>query len=213
MHSLITSYLLQAGKCALPGIGFFKIKHKPAEIDIVNKQMLAPGEEIVFNDEAIFLSKGLVNYVANKKSIPVNEAENLLSNFCNEWKERIGTGEKFCFETLGCLGKNDAGTVSFEKEEVPQYFKPVPAHKVLHENAEHTVLVGDKETTSTLMSEYYKEEIQVTKRTWFVGAIILAVIASVVLFFSFYNHKISVSNIGNRGHFNIKSAEETHFKP
>jgi nucleoid DNA-binding protein len=213
MHSLITSYLLQAGKCALPGIGFFKIKHTPAEIDIVNKQMLPPVEEIIFNEEAIFLSQGLINYVAHKKSIPVSESENLLNNFCREWKEKIEAGEKFCFATLGCLEKNDAGVVSFEKEENPEYFKPVFAQRVLHQNAEHTVLVGDRETTSTVMNEYYKEELPVVKRRWFVGAIVLAVIASLTIFFSFYGHRISVSAIGNRNHLNIKSAGETHFKP
>ena len=89
MHSIITSYLMQAGKCALPNIGFFKIKYKPAEPDHVNKQILPPVEEIVFNEQAIFLSGGLVNYLAAKKDISASEAERLLNNFCKEWREKF----------------------------------------------------------------------------------------------------------------------------
>jgi len=213
MHSLITSYLLQAGKCALPDIGIFKIAHKPAEIDTPNKQILPPVEEITFNEQAIFLSPGLINYIALKKNIPSGDAENLLNNFCKEWKEKIEDGETLCFESVGCLQKNESGVISFRKEEGPAYFKPVSAKRILHENIEHTVLVGDKETTSTVMNEYYKENIPVAKKRWAVGAIILGIISLVILCYSFYNHKISVSEIGNRSHLNIKSADATHFKP
>jgi len=213
MHSLITSYLLQAGKCALPNIGFFKIEYKPAEIDIVNKQMLSPVEEIVFTEQAAFSSPGLINYIALKKNIALAEAENLLNNFCKEWEEKIKAGEAFCFESFGCLQKNDAGIISFKKDKEPVYYKPVHAERVLHENAEHSVLVGDRETTSTAMNEYYKENILVAKKGWIIRAAILTAVALIILFYGFYNNKMGVSSTGNRNHFNIKSAGETHFKP
>ena len=211
MQSIITSYLLQTGKCALPEIGFFKFKHKPAEYDVVNKQLLPPSEEITYSEQAIFLSPGLVHYLAEKKGLPINEAEGLLYNFCREWRERLDTGEAFCFETIGCLQKNEHGIFSFEKDPIHNYFQPVPAERVLHEKVEHTVLVGDKETTSTVMSEYYKEETPAVKRGWVVGAIILAAIGLMVLIYSFYIHK--GSGIGNRNHIKIKPASETYFKP
>lgn len=213
MHSIITSYLLQTGKCALPDIGFFKIKYKPAESDIINKQMLPPLEEVVFSEQAIFLSPGLVNYLAVKKNIFVDEAENLLNNFCKEWKGRIEAGEALCLESIGCLQKNDAGILSFNREKFTAFFKPVPAERVLHENTEHAVLVGDRETTSTIMSDYYREEVPVVKRGWIVSAIILTSIALILLFYSFYNHRLSSSAIGNRNKLIIKSADETYVKP
>jgi nucleoid DNA-binding protein len=213
MHSIITSYLLQAGKCALPGIGFFKLKFKSAEIDIVNKQMLPPVEEVVFSEQALFLSPGFVNYLAVKKNIPAYEAEGLVNTFCREWKERLESGESLYLESIGCLQKNTAGIISFTKQKCPEYFKPVPAEKVFHVNTEHAVLVGDKQTTSTVMNEYYREESPVAKRRWVVGAIILGAIAIVILSYNFYNHKFSRSSIGNRSHFVVKPAGETYFKP
>lgn len=213
MQSLITSYLLQAGKCALPNIGFFKIKYKPAESDIVNQQMLPPVEEIVFYEQAIFSSPGLINYIAVKKNISANEAESLANNFCKEWREKIESGETLCFDGFGRLQKNDAGIISFIKENEMMYFKPLFAERVLHKNDAHVVLVGDTETTSTVMSEYYREDVAIVKKGWAIGAAIITAIALVTLLYSFYNHKISVSGIGNRSHFSIKSAEATHFTP
>ncbi len=72
MHSIITSYLLQTGKCALPYLGFFNTEYKPAETDIVYKQIFPPLEEIVFSEETILLSPGLVNYIAAKKKYSRN---------------------------------------------------------------------------------------------------------------------------------------------
>lgn len=213
MHSLITSYLLQTDKCALPNIGFFKINYKSAETDIVNKQMLPPVEEVVFNEQAAFSSPGLINYIAVKRNIPPGEAENLLNNFCKEWEEKIKAGEALCFESFGCLQKNEAGMISFTRAEGPVYCKPVNAERVLHDNTEHAVLVGDRETTSTAMNEYYKENILVAKRGWIVRAAILSAIALAILVYCLYNNKIGVSRTGNRNHFSVKSANETHFKP
>src|SRR5258705_8285780 len=101
--------------------------------------MLHTVKEIVFNEQAVFLSSGLINYIALKKKIPPGEAENLVNNFCKEWKEKIEAGEALCFESFGCLQKNDSGIISFKKDEGPVYFKPVYAERVLHENVEHPV--------------------------------------------------------------------------
>src|SRR5687767_10416546 len=117
MHSIITSYLVQTGKCALPYLGFFNTEYKPAEIDIVYKQILPPTEEIVFNEETILLSPGLVNYIAAKKNITESEAESQLEKFCKYWKEKIEEGEKLCFDSFGCLQKNELGNIYFTRGE------------------------------------------------------------------------------------------------
>ena len=148
--------------------------------------MLPPVEEVVFTEQAAFSSTGLVNYIAFKKNITPAGAENLLNNFCKEWEEKIKAGEALCFESFGCLQKNDAGIISFKSDERPIYYKPAYAERVLHENVEHSVLVGDRETTSTAMNEYYKENILVAKKGWIIRAAILTAIALVALFYSFY---------------------------
>ncbi len=211
MHSIITSYLLQTGKCALPYLGFFSTEYKPAETDIVYKQILPPLEEIVFNEETILLSPGLVNYIASKKNIAQSEAENQLEKFCTYWKEKIEGGEKLCFDSFGCLQKNELGNIYFTRAGNLDFLKAVPAERVLRQNTQDPVLADNEGNTSPVVNEYYKKDVVVARSGWIIYALILAAISLVGLFFNFYNHKSS-SIIGNQNKFTIKATEKTYIE-
>jgi nucleoid DNA-binding protein len=211
MHSIITSYLLQTGKCALPYLGFFSTEYKPAETDIVYKQILPPLEEIVFNEETILLSPGLVNYIASKKNIAQSEAENQLEKFCTYWKEKIEGGEKLCFDSFGCLQKNELGNIYFTRAGNLAFLKAVPAERVLRQNTQDPVLADNEGNTSPVVNEYYKKDVVVARSGWIIYALILAAISLVGLFFNFYNHKSS-SIIGNQNKFTIKATEKTYIE-
>ncbi|MEO6327996.1 MAG: hypothetical protein ABIO55_03655 [Ginsengibacter sp.] len=211
MLSIIISYLVQTGKCELPYFGVFTFETRAAKTDIVNKQILPPSEELVFTEEAILSTTyGLVKYLALKKNIAESAAEKELDLFCKEWKEKVNAGEKFCFETFGCLQKNEEDIISFSRADNISFYKAVPADRVLHQHTEHAVLVGDIQTTSAEMNKYYSGEAVVEKRAWYVWALTLFIIGVVILFYSFYNYKFSPSSIGNRSHFTVKTAGETH---
>ena len=116
MHSLITSYLIQCKECTLPGIGDLRIINTGASTDTANNQLLPPFEEVIFRTGSGTASSGLINYIAGKKQIPLAEAENVLNNFCKDWKEKIGAGERLIFKTLGSIHKSADGSVVFERE-------------------------------------------------------------------------------------------------
>ncbi len=113
MDSLITSYLLQSKECVLPGIGSFQIKNIPATFVDDTNQLLPPSEEIIFKNEILTESPGLVKYIADKKHIEQNEAEELLLDFCNEWKKKIRAGEKLNLPPLGSLQNNKDREILF----------------------------------------------------------------------------------------------------
>ena len=69
MQDLITSYLIQAKDCSLPGIGNFKIITIPANIDVANKQMLPPSDKIIFSERTDKISDELIKYIAYKENI------------------------------------------------------------------------------------------------------------------------------------------------
>ncbi len=211
MHSIITSYLLQTGKCALPYLGFFSTEYKPAETDIVYKQILPPLEEIVFSEETILLSPGLVNYIASKKNIAQSEAKSQLEKFCTYWKEKIEGGEKLCFDSFGCLQKNELGNIYFTRAGNLDFLKAVPAERVFHQNTQDPVLADNEGNTSPVVNEYYKKDVVVARSGWIIYALILAAISLVGLFFNFYNHKSS-SVIGNQNKFTIKATEKTYIE-
>ncbi len=209
MQSIITPYFLQSGECSLEQIGTISISSKPAELDIVNKQILPPFEEIIFTEDATQSSPGLIKYIAQKKGYSADVAESILTDFCNEWKDRLADGESFVFETLGSLQKNNDGNIYFKRTETTQFLKPVIAERVLHENAEHNVLIGDKEISSSMITEYNIEE-PIKKSKWWLWALILAVVAFAALTYHFSKHNFNGEGTGNQTHIVIDSAGATH---
>ena len=151
MHYLITSYFLQSNHCVLPGIGVLKLIHRGASTDAANNILLPPNEEIIFNTEDHSKSPDLVKYIANKKQIDKIEAENLLDNFCREWKEKIDAGEKLNFEILGSIMKNENGKIIFKKENTVNFLQPI-AIETPYKNADEEVKsVVDENNSKSLL--------------------------------------------------------------
>ena len=198
MQDLITSFIIQSKECKLADIGKFTTIIKPAKADIANKQITPPFKEILFNKREEKVSDELVKYVAEKKKISSFEALSEIKKWCAETKEKLKNGEAIFLNSLGVLKKESSGNISFENQITTPFFAPVPAERVIHKNSEHAVLVGDRETTSSVMNQFYSEEETTTKsNAWKIIAIILLAIALVILFFYFYGHPFSLSEFGN----------------
>jgi hypothetical protein len=76
------------------------------------------------------------------------------------------------------------------------FLQPVKAERVIHPEAEHQILVGDKETTNTLMTEYFSEEVHVKKNRWWIWAIILCLVALIIILL-YLNNAGLLSMAGN----------------
>ena len=214
MHSLITSYLLQSRECVLPGIGILQIKNIPAKTDSAKSLLLPPAEEIIFRKEAYAKSPGLVKYIADKKHIEQSEAEDILNNFCSEWKEKINAGGKLNFETVGSIQKNADGIISFvqrtpsgEREGSFNFLHPIAVNDPYRKAEEH-VSINEEPVLSE--ANVVEEEVVVERSYWGLWALILLAIGSVMIFYHFKDHKLSGSTIGNQNHFAIDSATATY---
>jgi len=198
MQDLITSYIIQSKECKLAELGKFTRTRIHAEHDIANKQISAPFTEFLFTAREEKMSDGLIKYIADKKKIDVSEALALLKKWCAEMKAKLKNGEEILLYPLGVLKKGALGNVSFQGENNTLFFAPVAAERVIHKNSEHAVLVGDRETTSSVMNEFYNAEETETKNNfWKFFAIILLLAALVLLFFYFYGYPVSLSSFGN----------------
>jgi hypothetical protein len=94
------------------------------------------------------------------------------------------------------LKKDGSGNILLESATAPDFFlQPVPAMKVNHPDAVHTLLVGDRERTSGEMNEWLHEEGVTRKRlSWWVVALVLVVIGLAILAWHFYTHGFSAAN-------------------
>lgn len=198
MIDLITSFLAQTKECSLPGIGKLSIITSSSVSDVANKMMSPPTDKILFNSKTDKISEELVKYVSYKRNITQIEARQIIKDWCREAKDKLNAGDTITFETIGLLQKNPSGNVFFQAQKTFNFFETVSAERVIHKDAEHAVLVGDKETTSSVMNQFLHEEEIVKNSAWKIIAIILLSIALVILFVHFYSHSFSLSATGNQ---------------
>ena len=199
MQELFASYLVQKKECSIPLIGKFKINTLAAELDIANKQILPPADEIIFSEGADYLTQDFTNYISFSKNLSPDEAEEKIHHWCLQSKSKLDSGEKIIFDSIGSLQKDETATIFFQRKKGVNFFENIPAERVIHKNAEHTVLVGDKETTNSAMNEYYKDvPLMLRKSSWKIWAIILFILSLIIIGIYFYSHQFSVTSIGNQ---------------
>jgi hypothetical protein len=100
------------------------------------------------------------------------------------------------WEGVGVLRKNGSGDILLESAHAPIFSQQaIPAIRVNRQDAQHTLLVGDRERTSGEMTEWRREEgSRRTKFPWWIIAVILAAIGLVFLGWYFYTHGFSTAN-------------------
>ena len=211
MQDLITSFLIQSKECRLRDVGKFRVVTTAAKADIANKQIIPPAVEIVFSSREEKISDGLVKYISDKKNIPLAQAQEEVKKWCADAKSKLKKGEEIVLEPLGVLKKGASGNefIHYPNNRI-QFFEPVVAERVIHQNATHAMLVGDKETTSSAMNDYYHEEETQKSNAWKIFAIVLLVIGLFLLFLHFYGNPFSLKTIGNQNKVVPTTAPNTY---
>ena len=84
---------------------------------------------------------------------------------------------------IGDFYKESDGSIRFEPILLNSVFvQPVSAVRIIRQDAEHNMLVGDKKTTNVEMTEYLNEEASVVSPDrWYIWAIVLGLIGVGVL--------------------------------
>ncbi len=207
MQKLIASYLFQHKKCALPHIGVLEIKYKEAVPLQGEQKITAPVPEICFSDR-VKDDAGFIEYIAASKYISPEEAAYHLNKYCEEINTLLLNGEAV-IPGAGVFRKNENDKIIFVPTALPAYFLPgTAAMRVIHADKSHSMLVGDKETNTAAMTEYYTDTTPAKRKRFFLlTALVLILLASaaVVLYLndeghnSFFgiSHKYEAAPAGN----------------
>ena len=195
MQKQIASYLFQHKTCPLPGLGTLSVLNSGAEADFTNKLITAPKSFIQFSN-AETDTAGLLNYLVLTTGADKYEVTEALDHFCDNLKNKIADQSDMQIESIGTFFVDGSGNINFTPQELPTAFvQPVFAERVIHPDAEHQILVGDKETTNTVMTGYFNET-PVVKDRWWIWAIVLSVtgLIALIIYFTELN---GVSPFGN----------------
>jgi hypothetical protein len=200
MVEVLNSYLVQHKSLSIPGLGTIYVERKPAQSDFINKQIIAPSYHYRFDRYFDAPDKDFFTYLAAQKEIADYEAIRWYNEWAYELRNKIRTQEQVEWENVGVLKTDVSGEVVFEAQQnLVSYLVPVPAERVIRTNAQHTMLVGDREVTNKAMTDYLNEEtVYVEKESWWIYALILATIATVVIFFHFFLSGVRNGSVNNQ---------------
>ena len=210
MQKLIADYLFQYKNSALPQIGTLKIKRGTASSVLGEQKITAPVSTIYFTDE-VSDSRNFTAFIAANKSVSIEEAGYQLKKICTEIST-INNNEKFSITDIGEFYKNSNGKINFSPVNLPSYFTPsVYAERVIHPNDSHAILVGDTETDSNTMTEFFTEEEPVRKNKWWLWAAALFAL-TIALVVIYENDKNKNSFFGIAHQYKVSSPTETYRK-
>jgi nucleoid DNA-binding protein len=156
MHTIIAPSFFQKKYIVLPGIGKLSLVTKPAETDFLNKQLIAPQQQIVYTPEV-------------KDDSIFNE----FSAISDLVKRRLNENGVVTLQGIGTFNVEPGGAINFTAQALQQGLQqPVAAIRVIRENTSHTMRVGDMETTNTEMTALLGDT-TVSADRWWIWALVL----------------------------------------
>jgi hypothetical protein len=185
MIDILNSYLILHKSISIPGLGTIYVERVPANSDFVNRQILPPGYQFRFDKYSMLLIKSSSATSPLKNILPILKPSVCITNGPYELRNQLKGEEPVEWKGIGKLHQDANGEIHFhpqKSERIPM--KPVAAQRVVRNNTAHTMLVGDKETTTLAMSEMLTEVTSIKKR-WWIYALIIAVIAAAILIYRF----------------------------
>ena len=190
MFEVLNSYLFQHKSISIPGLGTIFLEREPANTDIDSKNFLPPSYSFRFDKYFDAPDKDFFSYLAAEKNIPDYEAIKWYSEFSYDLRNKIRLDEDVRWDNVGVLKKDDSGNIVFETiRENPAFLRAVGANIITRKDAQHYLLVGDKEITNTEVDELIHPNEVVKKDKWWIYALIIAAVAIIALVFHFSSNQ------------------------
>ena len=168
----------------MPGLGTLSVLNGSAQADFTTKIIAAPKTFIQFESKETDVTP-LLDYLVVTTGGDIYEVTEALDHFCDNLKNKITQQPDVQLECVGSFFVDASGKINFKQEELPAAFiQPVFAERVIHPDAEHQILVGDKETTNTVMTQFLAPRYE-TKDRWWIWAIVLGVTGLLALLIYF----------------------------
>lgn len=191
LRSLLHQFLIENTYLLLPNIGVLKFSYASAQLDIANKQIVAPKKYILLEKIDTYKdSEGLIiSFLSRYLKIEKSKAENAFNQFIGAIQSKLSTDKIYHWQGLGSFIQNNINTISFQQDEIlDQYWPSVLAERIARPEVEHSITVGNTETTNIFMKEYLAgQEKNALKDYWWIWALIILVASAVLIYFQFKN--------------------------
>jgi len=183
--SLLTKYLLQYRRLSIPNVGTFELVQQSPEFSVVDKLILPPGFHLNWskNDS---LTEHQLSYLAASVQADKEMVREELELFGKRFKTKVEK-EPFTWKGIGTIKKED-GSFDIENQLLKiDGLETVAAQRVMRENAEHSVLVGDRQMTSQQVTHTLSREAKKKNYIMLIGWIIFFLALLAIIFILYKN--------------------------
>jgi hypothetical protein len=193
--SLLTKYLLQYRKLCIPHIGTFEMLQNAPEFNVVDKLILPPSFQLhLLADD--FVPEHQVHYLATSIRRDSKSVREELDMLGKKIKSKVQK-QPFSLNGFGTIS-SVSDSVSFSAEPVAVYgFEPVSAIRMIRENVEHSVLVGDQQMTSRQVTDTLSQSGKKRSNAVLIGWI-LFILALLAIAFILYKEGFNPLSSGLR---------------
>jgi hypothetical protein len=185
MFALLYQYLIEQGEVFIASVGRLQMIAQPASYEVANQQLLAPRHIVQVQADAESPNlQPQIAFISRQLNIPEEEAYDSYHEYCRQLQADVSKERMIDLEGWGRLQKSEEGSYSFiNAPALELYTQPVAAHRVIRKGAEHSMMVGTTETTSTIMREMLEEQPVIQRRSlWWIAASIVGLAAIVLIY-------------------------------
>jgi hypothetical protein len=178
MQQLIASYLFNNRQCYIPGVGELQVKRSSAVYDPGDQRMAAPTYEVVLQANAKEDS-GFIGYIAKQFDITIEDAQQRVQQFC---AKQFTPNTEYTIPVIGTFQVDENGKIKLASSAL-QTLPSVNATRVLRKD-NHAVLVGDKESNTQAMTDFFAHK-ETKKQYWWIWAAALFIIGAGIITYYF----------------------------
>ncbi len=189
MQEYLHKYFALHKKLILPGLGSFHTNVLPAQLNFIDKTIHAPIHTIFHDTEIEAEDEKFYSYLSKETGLHPQEALDKFFQFIEHIKSQLDQGDVIELQGIGTLTKNKDGYSLEPDNAVQKFFQPLTAERVVRQNVEHFVTVGEHERTSTQMHQELFNKAVIKKESWWISAIILGTIGmAAIAYYYFVKH-------------------------
>lgn len=210
MYKDLYRYFILYKELNIPGIGTFSLHTDSAHYDLPDKSMRPPSYTILLNKTGKSPSIRFIKWLAGTMQVSERDAVIRFNDFAVDLKNMIAAGNEIIWNGMGKLFEGPGGEIKFTPSSKNNTFgDAVPAEKISHENAKHSVRVGEQGKTSDEMIELLSRP-EAKSSYWWAYAFIVGLLAVIFTGWYFSINGLNVSSTASRQKLIPADMQVTH---
>ncbi|MGC4034609.1 MAG: hypothetical protein QM764_01520 [Chitinophagaceae bacterium] len=211
MLGLLQQYLIHNHKVVLPGLGAVVVHRDPAVSEFTEHSFTSPAYSYRWDQTITNPAPGFFRWLAGKLNMTEEDAAMVITNFASALRREVNAGKEVEWEGVGVIRRaSDNGAIELQPINNGFVFDgKVHGEKVIHEDASHTILVGDEEKLSTEMTEILHIH-EKRKFTWFHAALIIAAAALIFIVIYLSMNGWTPGSVSNKNKISPKEAPASY---